>query len=132
MTRYVITPDVAVDRDLTPAGVRGGFAWWARQWETSGPVRTFAARDAATGQLVGGCQLELQPGGAAHVSYWIYASQRRRGYATRALALLLQYARSIGVVEVEARVAEDNPVSRRVSERTGFRPVGSYTAHDGA
>jgi len=54
--------------DLTPAEVRSGFAWWARQWETGGPIRTFAARDAVTGQLVGGCQLELQPGGPAQVS----------------------------------------------------------------
>jgi RimJ/RimL family protein N-acetyltransferase len=69
--------------DLTPAGIRDGFAWWARQLETGGPLRTFAARDAATGQLVGGCQMELQPGGAAHVSYWIFAAQPRRGYATR-------------------------------------------------
>jgi RimJ/RimL family protein N-acetyltransferase len=118
--------------DLTLAEVRSGFAWWAQQWETSGPMRTFAARDAGTGQLVGGCQLELQPGGPAQVSYRVSASQRRRGYATRMLALLLQYARSIGVAEVEAPIAEDNPASRRVSEGAGFRPAGSYTAHDGA
>lgn len=95
-------------------------------------MRTFAARDAAAGHLVGGCQLELPPGGPAQVSYWISASQRRRGYATRVLALLLQYARSIGVAEVEAPIAEDNPASRRVSEGAGFRPAGGYTAHDGA
>jgi RimJ/RimL family protein N-acetyltransferase len=89
------------------AEVRSGFAWWARQWETGGPVQTFAARDAVTGQLVAGGQLELQPGGPAQVSYWIAARQRRRGYATRVLALLLLYARSIGVAEVEAPIAED-------------------------
>jgi RimJ/RimL family protein N-acetyltransferase len=48
------------------------------------------------------------------------------------LALLLLYARSIGVAEVEAPIAEDNPASWRVSELAGLRPAGRYTAHDGA
>jgi RimJ/RimL family protein N-acetyltransferase len=115
----------------TEATVRNAFNCWTRHWETGGPTRTFAARQAATGLLVGGCELRLQPDGTAHVSYWTSASQRRRGRATRALALLLQYARSIGVTQAEADVATDNLASRRVAEKAGFDPVSTFTTEDG-
>jgi RimJ/RimL family protein N-acetyltransferase len=115
----------------TEATVRDAFNCWAHHWETSGPTRTFAARQTVTGRLVGGCELRLQPDGTAQVSYWTSASQRRLGHATRALALLLQYARSIGVTRAEADVATDNLASRRVAEKTGFHLVSTFTAEDG-
>lgn len=114
----------------TEATVRDAFARWSHDWKTGGPTRAFAAREAATGRLLGGCELRLQPDGSAHVSYWTSGSERRRGYATRALALLLQYALSIGVTRLEAHVAEDNLASRRVSEKAGFRPASKFTAED--
>jgi RimJ/RimL family protein N-acetyltransferase len=101
-------------------------------WETGGPTRTFATRDAATSRLLGGCELRVQPDGSAHVSYWTSAGERRRGYATRALALLLHYGNSIGVTRFEAHIAPDNLASRRVSEKTGFRCVGRFTDEEGA
>jgi RimJ/RimL family protein N-acetyltransferase len=115
----------------TEATVRDAFNCWSRNWEAGGPTRTFAARQAATGQLVGGCELRLQPGGSAQVSYWTSAGQRRRGHATRALTLLLQYALSIGVTQAEADVATDNLASRRVAEKTGFHQASTFTAEDG-
>ena len=111
----------------TEAGALNAFANWARNWETGGPERTFAARDAVTGRLVGGCELRVQPDGSGNVSYWTASSERRHGYATRALALLLQYAQSIGVTRLESHVAVDNVGSRRVSEKNGFRSVGTFT-----
>jgi RimJ/RimL family protein N-acetyltransferase len=116
----------------TEATVRDAFSCWAHHWATDGPTRTFAARQAATGRLVGGCELRLQPDGTAQVSYWTSAGQRRRGHATRALTLLLQYARSIGVTRAEADVATDNLASRRVAEKTGFHLVSTFTAEDGS
>src|SRR5215475_4667787 len=115
----------------TEATVRDAFSCWAHHWETGGPTRTFAARQAATGRLVGGCELRLQPGGSAQVSYWTSAGQRRHGHATRALTLLLQYAQSIGITQAEADVAADNLASRRVAEKTGFHQAGTFTADDG-
>jgi RimJ/RimL family protein N-acetyltransferase len=115
----------------TEAGARNAFANWARNWETGGPVRTFAARDAVTGRLVGGCELRLQPDGSGHVSYWTSSSERRRGYATRVLALLLDYAGSIGITRLESHVAQDNLASRRVSEKNRFCPAGTFTDKDG-
>jgi len=115
----------------TEATVRDAFSCWAHHWETGGPTRTFAARQAATRRLVGGCELRLQPDRTAQVSYWTSASQRRRGHATKALSLLLQYARSIGVTQAEADVATDNLASRRVAEKAGFHLVSTFIAEDG-
>jgi RimJ/RimL family protein N-acetyltransferase len=116
----------------TEDGVRDTFRRWAHSWETSRPTRTFAVRAAATMQLLGGCELRLQPDGSAHVSYWTSASERCRGHATRSLALLLHYANSIGVTRFEAHIAPDNLASRRVSEKAGFRCTEAFTDEDGA
>src|SRR5262245_40839573 len=115
----------------TAAGVRDTFNRWAQEWQTGGPTRTFAAREAATGRLVGGCELRLQPDGSAQISYWTSASHRHRGYATRTLVLLLQYARSISVTRAEADIATDNLASQRVSEKAGFHPASTFTTEDG-
>jgi hypothetical protein len=60
-----------------------------------------------TGLLLRGCELRIQPSGSAHVSYWTNAAGRGRGCATRSLALLLHYARSIGIRDAEAHIAAD-------------------------
>lgn len=115
----------------TEATVQDAFNRWAHSWETAAPTRTFAAHEAQTGRLVGGCELRLHPDEPAEVSYWTSASHRLRGHATRALALLLHYARSIGVTQVEAHIAEDNQASRRVAEKAGFYLIGTFTDEDG-
>ena len=114
----------------TESGVREAYQRWSRSWETGGPTRTFAARDAATRQLLGGCELRLQPDGSAHVSYWTSAGQRNHGHATRALTMLLQYGNSIGVTRFESHIAHDNTASRRVSEKAGFRRIGAFIDED--
>lgn len=118
-------------RTSTPVGVKDAFARWASEWETGGPTRTFAAREQATGRLLGGCELRIQPDGSAHVSYWTSATDRGRGYATRSLALLLRYARTVGIGQAEAHIAADNHSSRRVAEKAGFLPAGTFTEQDG-
>lgn len=115
----------------TATSAREAFSRWAHSWETGGATRTFAAREAATGLLVGGCELRLQPDGSAEVSYWTAVTKRRRGHATRALALLLRYARSISVTHAEAQIAIDNLASRRVAEKAGLRPADTFTDEDG-
>ena len=119
-------------RTPTEATVRDTFAGWAHHWEMSGPIRAFAVREQATGRLLGGCELRLQPGGSAHVAYWTSATGRGHGHATRGLILLLGYAGSIGVDEIEAHIAPDNHASCRVAEKAGYRRGGPFTAADGA
>jgi RimJ/RimL family protein N-acetyltransferase len=115
----------------TPATVRDAFAQWAHDWETGGPTRAFATREQLTGQLVGGCELRIKPDGPATVSYWTHAAGRGHGYATRSLILLLHYARSIALCDLEAHIAADNHPSRRVAEKAGFLPAGTFTEQDG-
>ena len=111
--------------------VRGAYADWAENWQNDGPVRAFAARDPGSGILVGGCQLRIGPDGTGEVSYWTHAGQRGRGYARNALALLVVYAASIGVIRLEAQVAAGNHASRRVAEAVGFAQAGTFTDDEG-
>jgi RimJ/RimL family protein N-acetyltransferase len=105
----------------TEQTVLAAYQRWAAQWRDDGPRRAFATREAASGDLVGGCELRIQPDGATgEVSYWTHASERGRGYAKQALALLCDYAASIGVTRLEAHIAVDNHASRHVAEAAGF------------
>ena len=115
----------------TEETVRAAYATWARNWQEDGPVRAFAARDPGSGALVGNCELRIGPDGTGRVSYWTHAGQRGRGYARNALALLVDYAASIGVTRLEAHVAPDNHASRHVAEAAGFTQADTFTDGDG-
>ena len=114
-----------------PPTVQDAFARWAHEWETGGSTRAFAARDQATGRLLGGCELLIQPCASAQVCYWTSGNDRGYGYATRSLVLLLRYARAIGIRQAKAHIAADNHASRRVAEKAGFRSAAAFTAADG-
>ncbi|HSZ40737.1 MAG TPA: GNAT family protein [Trebonia sp.] len=111
----------------TVEGVLRTYADWDAEWRHGGPRRTFAARDSATGELVGGCELQIRPDGSANVSYWTHASRRCKGYARHALLLLCDYAASVEVTPLEAHVAVDNLASRRTCESCGFTADGEMT-----
>jgi len=115
----------------TEETVRTAYANWASNWQDDGPVRAFAARDPASGALVGGCELRIASSDTGEVSYWTHARQRGRGYASSALTLLVGYAASIGVTRLEAHVAVDNHASRHVAEAAGFTRAGTFMDHDG-
>lgn len=59
----------------------------------------------------------LEQGG--HVGYSVRPSRRRRGHATRALALALERARSLGLGSVLVTCDEDNVASARTIESAG-------------
>lgn len=62
---------------------------------------------------------ELPPYCLGHVGYSVVPWKRRRGYAARALQLLLPYARAEGLPYIELATDADNVASRRVIESNG-------------
>jgi RimJ/RimL family protein N-acetyltransferase len=99
-------------------------ARWERE-RLAGVRFVFAVRSVADGELLGGCELRPLGDVAANLSYWTYPQHRRRGVASRAVALACQVA----VAELDFRslqiVADpDNIPSRRIAIHSGFKEAG--------
>jgi len=62
---------------------------------------------------------ELPPYCLGHVGYSVVPWKRQRGYATRALQLLLPLARAEGLAYIELTTDVDNRASQRVIEANG-------------
>lgn len=69
---------------------------------------------------------ELPPHCLGHIGYSVVPWKRRRGYATRALQLILPEARDEGLDYVEITTDEENIASRRVIEANGGVLIGSF------
>ena len=85
------------------------------------------------GEFAGQIALRWQPGTDAlpdyvsgHVGYAVVPWKRRRGHATRALALMLPVAREVGLRRIEITTDADNAASQRVIEANGGRIVGEF------
>lgn len=79
----------------------------------------------------------LPPHVLGHVGYAVVPWKRGRGYATRALSLLLPEARAVGLLHVELTTDPDNLVSQQVITANGgvlverFRKGAAYDDADG-
>ncbi|HPU15536.1 MAG TPA: GNAT family N-acetyltransferase [Polymorphobacter sp.] len=70
-----------------------------------------------------------------HIGYGVVPWQRRRGHATRALALLLGEARALGLAHVDLTAEADNQPSHAVITANGGSVIDRFTkpeAHGGA
>lgn len=68
----------------------------------------------------------LPPHVLGHIGYGVVPWQRRRGHATRALALMLAIARERGLAMVEITTDPDNEASQRVITANGGVLVGPF------
>jgi RimJ/RimL family protein N-acetyltransferase len=98
---------------------RAASAWREGSWAV------FRIADAVTDEVVGGVNLRFFDNEIAEVSYFLRASARGRGLATRAVRLVARWAfDQLGIQRIELRVHPQNMASRRVAERAGFSREG--------
>lgn len=78
------------------------------------------------GELAGGINFRWQPGTTdlpptclGHIGYDVYEWKRRRGYATRALAMMLDIVRPLGLPYVVLTTNIDNLPSQKVIRANG-------------
>jgi RimJ/RimL family protein N-acetyltransferase len=96
----------------------------ARAWE-EGSWAVFRIVDAATDRVIGGVNLQFGDHDIAEVSYFLSASARGRGLATRAVRLVTRWAfEELAIERIELRAHPENEPSLRVAERAGFTREG--------
>jgi RimJ/RimL family protein N-acetyltransferase len=103
--------------DLAPATVRAAIEEMLATRAHAGLVIT----DAVTGALLGNAG--LAPGddpGVGQLAYWVAATARGRGVATRAVRLLVDWAWRCGMHRVRLWAHVENVGSQRVAERAGL------------
>jgi RimJ/RimL family protein N-acetyltransferase/8-oxo-dGTP pyrophosphatase MutT (NUDIX family) len=77
------------------------------------------------GRMVGAVDVRKVGEATGELSWTLYAGQRGKGYATRAVRLLSDYAIDVlGLGRVEAKVEPGNDKSMRVATRAGLRREG--------
>ena len=103
----------------------------APQTFTDGVVTLVAKDDVgafvveADGRLVGSVRLREIGESTGEITYLLDREERGRGYATRAVRLLVEYAfGELGLGRVQARVPPDDAPSIRVARRAGLRNEG--------
>jgi [ribosomal protein S5]-alanine N-acetyltransferase len=124
--------DPLIPRSTTVPAAYG--AAEARQWQRVATSGVATGTDLATlvvgaadDRLLGAVGIHgLNPQtGRCSAGYWVAAVERRRGFATRALRVLCDFAfRELDVSRVELWIEPANRPSRRVAERVGFAREG--------
>lgn len=84
-----------------------------------------------TGELIGCCGIDLvEAHRSGEVGYWIGKPYWNHGYASEALARLIDWALSeVGVEKIIGRVFAGNSPSSRVLEKVGMQKEGFLRKH---
>jgi RimJ/RimL family protein N-acetyltransferase len=97
-------------------------------WEKDGPIFTFAIVEAKTHTLIGMVEantdderVEGIQKGEANISYGLYPFARRKGYASRAVNLIMSFLQRKGLHAAIIRVDPGNEASLKVPLRCGFK-----------
>ena len=153
MTDHILSDGVVTLRAVEVTDVAALMMWEndSSQWDTSCPAAPFSHRQMweyassydgdiaasggirlmvtlqATGQSVG--TIDLYDYNAMHrrasIGVFIAPGLRRKGYARRAVAIAVGYARHIGLNQLTAEVAADNEASAKLMASCGFEARGT-------
>lgn len=116
--RWFDFPEITLDEQAHRAHAEGVVRrWWTEAAEDK--AYHFAMRLGE--RAIGVAALSRIGEGEAGTSYAVLASERGRGYATRATQLLVQFGfDELGLSRIELRADFENVASQRVAERAGF------------
>ena len=117
-----------------PSTRESSLAWIQRNmdyWSMGGPIFNFGVVEVATNKLIGMVEantdaekMEGVEDGEANISYVLYPPARGRGYATRAVNLVLTFLAEKPFFAAIIRADENNLRSTSVAKRCGFVPTG--------
>lgn len=124
------------DGKSTLAGVNHWIEQNTLSMKNGGPVFTFGI--VADGTLVGMVEMrndllssEGFTSGDVNISYGIYPRYRRRGYASRAVRLMVNFVANRGFHKAIIKVSPHNDRSLRVAERCGFTKERQLVTENG-
>lgn len=90
----------------------------------------FAIMGARSGEVAGMCGVDdWSAEDVAQIGYWIAASARGRGNATRAVILLTRWLFELGAARVFLTIVAGNETSIEVARRAGFVYEGTMRSH---
>jgi RimJ/RimL family protein N-acetyltransferase/8-oxo-dGTP pyrophosphatase MutT (NUDIX family) len=113
---------------VTPERQRAAIEKWHAAYDDDRAEVAFVAE--VDHRLVGCVDVRRRAEGIGELSWVLFRGQRGRGYATRSVRMLADYALSeagqggLGYWRVEAKVEPDNQASLRVATRSGLRREG--------
>ena len=93
------------------------------EWERW-PAGPYLIESRQSGELLGGTGLGFQTAGEAETGYVLARDAWGHGYATEALAAIVDLARRLGVARLTARCHAQHLTSLRVLEKCGFTREG--------
>ena len=127
-----LDPDVGGEASLPPVDaetLRAMLRVQLPQLREQGLMSPYVIVDGET--ILGGATLHhFDPmRDAVEVGYWLFASARGRGVATRAVRAMVEHAFANGIYRVEAHVRVGNERSENVLARLGFVREGVKRRH---
>jgi RimJ/RimL family protein N-acetyltransferase len=109
----------------TRARVERAIAAWQESWVQSGAVRQWGVCTRPANELAGGVEIRDLGDGRVNLSYVIFPPYRRRGLATRASRLALEYAeRVVGASSAVIKILDGNEASLGVARNLGAEMIG--------
>ena len=124
--RWFDFPEITMDESAHRAHAEGVLARWAKEAAERVAYHLAIRLDE---RPIGVVALRQIADRTAGMSYAVIASERGRGYATRAAQLMAkQGLEELGYTRIELRTDYENVASQRVAERAGFTFVRVHRA----